>query len=76
MKDAKEHELIDERDEADCEWAKAYRYMAEANSKRPHGSIVEPARKLPLARRKWVEADRKLWKYRESKAQQGGKAGG
>ena len=56
MKDAKEHELIDARDEADCEWAKAYREMAEAYRKRCE------------ADRKRDDADSKLRKYRESKA--------
>ena len=48
MKDPKEQELIEARDEA-------YRKLVEANLK-------------------WDEAYRKLWKYRESKAQQDEKA--
>ena len=55
MKDAKELELIEARDEADLKWD-------EAGLKRSEAYL------------KWVEAHRNLWKYRESKAQQGGQA--
>jgi len=37
--------------------------------------LVEANRKLVEAKRNWVEAHRKLRKYRESKAQQVGRAG-
>ena len=39
-------------------------------------NCVETDHKLALAYHKWAEAHRKLWKYRVSKAQQGGKVGG
>jgi len=61
--DPKEQKLMDARDEADRKWDEADRKKVEAY-------------------REWAEADikrdetfRKLRKYRESKAQQGGKVG-
>ena len=63
MTDPKEQKLIKARDEADRKWDEADRKKVEAY-------------------REWAEADikrdetfRKLRKYRESKAQQGEKAG-
>ena len=57
MKDAKEQELIEARDNAHREWDEASREMAEAYRKRCE------------ADRKWDEADSWLRKYQKSKAQ-------
>jgi len=62
--DAKELELIEARDEAVRKLDEARRKWAEAY------------REEAEAYRKWDEADSWLWEYRESKAQQGGQAGG
>ena len=62
MTDAKEQELTEAWDEAVRKWDEAYRN--------------EDYRKRCEADREWVETYRKLRKYRKSKAQQGGKAGG
>ena len=56
MKDAKELELIEARDEAYRECDEAYREKS-----------VEASRKRDEARCKWDEADRELRKYQEQK---------
>jgi len=61
--DTKEQKLIDARDEAHREWDKADCEWDKADCKRCK------------ADHKWDEADRELREYRESEAQQGGKAG-
>ena len=58
----KEQKLIDALVEADCKLVEAYHKRDEAKYKWDETG------------RKWAEAYRKLWKYRENKAQQGGKA--
>jgi len=63
MKDAKEQELIEARDEAGRKWDETDRKWVETDRKRDE------------AYRKWVEAHRKLREYRDSNAQQGGEVG-
>ena len=64
MKDPKEQKLIEARDEASLKLVEAHRKWVDAK----RDEWVE-------AHREWVEAERKLRKYQESKAQQGGQAG-
>ena len=71
MKDAKELELIEARDEAYSKWIEDDHKWDEACRKRSEAYLKRCEADL-----KRDEADRKLREYRKSKAQQGGRLAG
>ena len=84
MTDIKEQKLIEAQAAAACKCAEAGRKWDETYHKKGDtrrewveiDRVQEEARgKCDEAYHKWNEAGDKLWKYRVSKAQQGGKRG-